>query len=36
MQLRGLKMVLANGTLAEFSPKKNMHLFLAAGGIPLP
>ncbi|KAL4431088.1 hypothetical protein ABPG75_006344 [Micractinium tetrahymenae] len=30
-QLRGLKMVLANGSLVEFTPEKNPHLFRAAG-----
>ncbi|KAI7844538.1 hypothetical protein COHA_001896 [Chlorella ohadii] len=30
-QLVSLKMVLANGTLAEFSPRKNPHLFNAVG-----
>ena len=27
-----MKLILANGTLLELSPKKNAHLFLAAGG----
>lgn len=31
LQLVSLKMVLANGTLAEFSPRKNPHLFNAVG-----
>lgn len=31
LQLRRLKMVLANGTLLELSPKTNPHLFMAAG-----
>lgn len=31
LQLRGLKMVLANGSLVEFTPEKNLHLFRAAG-----
>ncbi|PSC73742.1 L-gulonolactone oxidase [Micractinium conductrix] len=30
-QLRGLKIVLANGTLLELSPDSNRHLYLAAG-----
>lgn len=31
-QLRGLRMVLANGTLLEVTPRSNPHLFMAAGG----
>lgn len=31
VQLRGLKLVLANGTLLELSPRKDPHLWLAAG-----
>lgn len=31
LQLRRLKLVLANGTMLELSPKSNPHLFMAAG-----
>ncbi|PSC73887.1 L-gulonolactone oxidase [Micractinium conductrix] len=30
-QLRGLKLVLANGTMLELTPNSNRHLFMAAG-----
>lgn len=30
-QLRGLRMVLANGTLLDLTPRSNPHLFMAAG-----
>lgn len=35
-QLVSLRIVLANGTLAEFSPKKNPHLFNAVGACCCP
>ena len=31
LQLRGLKLVLANGTMLELTPNSNRHLFMAAG-----
>ena len=31
LQLRGIQMILANGSLVELTPASNLHLFLAAG-----